>query len=76
MIGRKIKNEIKTPVMIGVVRIWTRSRRGPPDGMVEFDRPVELDEGDEDEDDVVGRVGKGRSCRFSMGGCVPVKRSI
>jgi len=76
MMGRKIKKVIKTPVIIGVVRIWTRSRRGPPVGMVELDRPVEVEEGDEADEDEVGRVGNGRSWRFSMGGWVPVKRSM
>lgn len=39
--GKKIKNEIKTPVMIGVVRIWTLLRSGPPVGIVELCRPDE-----------------------------------
>lgn len=61
MMGRKIKYVIKTPVMMGVVRIWTRSRRGPPVGMVELDRPVEVEEGDEADEEEVGRVGNGLS---------------
>jgi len=61
MIGRKIKKVIKTPVIMGVVRIWTLSRRGPPVGMVELDRPVEVEEGDEADEEEVGRVGNGRS---------------
>jgi len=61
MMGRKIKKVIKTPVIMGVVRIWTLSRRGPPVGMVELDRPVEVEEGDEADEDEVGRVGNGRS---------------
>lgn len=61
MMGRKIKKVIKTPVIMGVVRIWTLSRSGPPVGMVELDRPVEVEEGDEDDEDEVGRIGNGRS---------------
>lgn len=61
MMGRKIKKVIKTPVIMGVVRIWTRSRRGPPVGMVELARPVEVEEGDEADEDEVGRIGNGRS---------------
>jgi hypothetical protein len=72
MIGRKIKKVINTPVMMGVVRIWTLSRRGPPVGMVELDRPDEEDDGREADDEEEGRKGKGRSCRLSIG-WVPVK---
>jgi hypothetical protein len=70
MIGKKIKKEIKTPVMIGVVRIWTLERRGPPVGIVESFRPdegvavdvevsVAVDDGSSLVD--VGRSGNGRS---------------
>jgi len=55
IIGKKIKKVINTPVMMGVVRIWTRSRSGPPVGMVELDRPEEEDEGRVADDDEVGR---------------------
>lgn len=68
MIGKKMKNEIKTPVMIGVVRIWTRSRSGPPVGIVELCRPedgveVEVEEDVEETSALVddGRWGNGRS---------------
>jgi len=40
--------------------------------MVELDRPVEEDEGPEEDDEELGRNGKGRSCRVSIG-WVPVK---
>lgn len=60
--------------MMGVVRIWTRDSSGPPVGIVELPCPapvldVEVEEGDEVEEDEVGRVGNGRSWRFwfSMG---------
>lgn len=65
MIGIKIKNVIRNPVMIGVVKIWTRWSRGPPVGMVEF--PLSESElvpdGDEaeEEEEGEGRLGKGRS---------------
>ena len=72
MIGRKIRKVINTPVIMGVVRIWTLSRRGPPVGMVELDRPVEEDERPEEDDEELGRNGNGRSCRLSIG-WVPVK---
>jgi hypothetical protein len=57
---------------MGVVRIWTLSRRGPPVGMVVLDRSDEEDEGREADEEELGRKGKGRSWRLSMG-WVPVK---
>lgn len=77
MMGRKMRKVMRTPVMMGVVRIWTRSSRGPPVGMVELWRP---DEGVEVEEPVGAErvedeecLGNGRSWRFSTGvGWVPV----
>ena len=36
MMGRKMRKVTRTPVMMGVVRICTRSSSGPPVGMVEL----------------------------------------
>jgi hypothetical protein len=62
----KIKKVMRKPVMMGVVRIWTRWSRGPPVGIVEFESEAEssdVDDGDaaEEEEEAEGRVGNGRS---------------
>lgn len=81
MIGKKIRKVIKTPVMMGVVRIWTRASKGPPVGIVELCLPDEgvavdveaaVEVADVELEEVEECLGKGRSCRFSTCGWVPV----
>lgn len=63
--GIKSPKVTSNAVMIGVVRIWTRSNRGASVGMVELCLGEEDEVGRVVRDEVEVYVGKGRSCLFS-----------